>query len=108
MSMKCKNCNNLYNLTDITGEIIGRCCPKINDSVDIEIDRACNKCQGISNGDRIRNMSDEELADQILKIDQSEHIKFCQNKPECLECDVEITKEMCKQCLLDWLQKVVE
>lgn len=108
MSMKCKNCNNLLNMTDITGENICNWCPKINDSVDIEIDRACNKYQGISNGDRIRNMTDEELAEHILKIDQSEHIKFCQNKDECCECDAGITTDMCKQCLLEWLQKEVE
>jgi hypothetical protein len=61
-----------------------------------------------TNADRIRNMSDEELAEHIFKIDQSEHIKFCQNKPKCCECYEEITTDMCKQCLLEWLQKEVE
>ena len=62
----------------------------------------------MTNGDKIRSMSDEELGTQILKIDQSEHIKFCLNKPECVEDDTDITEDMCKHCLLEWLQKGVE
>lgn len=63
---KCKNCNNLYNMTDITGEKIGNWCPKINDSPDIEIERECEYCNAMTNGDKIRNMTDEELADFLI------------------------------------------
>ena len=106
--MKCKNCKNLLNITDITCENIVSWCPNINDYPDIEIERECKYCDTMTNGDKIRNMTDEELAEHILKIDQSEYIKFCQNKDECCECDVEITTDICKQCLLEWLQKEVE
>ena len=62
----------------------------------------------MTNGDKIRSMTDDELANQILKIDQSEYIKFCLNKPECVEGDIDITNDMCKQCLMEYLQKEVE
>lgn len=63
---KCKNCNNLYNLTDITGENIGNWCSKKCDNPDPEVDRKCDKYEGMTNGDKIRNMSDKELAEHIL------------------------------------------
>lgn len=101
--MKCKNCNNLYNLTDIKGEIVGRCCPKINDSVDIEIDRECDKYEGMSNADRIRNMTDEELAEFIEGL--SDH---CLAGIGEVDCSKQITCENCKITALTWLQKEVE
>ena len=90
---KCKNCNNLYNMTDITGENICNWCPKINDSVDIEIDRECDKYDGMTNADRIRNMTDEELAEYFSDLikDTQEH-EYCDDVSDWL----------------DWLQKEVE
>lgn len=110
--MKCKNCNNLYNMTDITGEKIGNWCPKINDSPDIEIERECEYYDTMTNADRIRNMTDEELAEHILSTPAYETcIKFCKNREECCEImdmDNDIPEEWCKQCLMEWLQKEVE
>lgn len=110
--MKCKNCNNLYNMIDIKGEIVARCCSRIGDSVDIEIDRECDKYEGITNADRIRNMTDEELAEHIITTPAYETcIKFCKNREECyaiMEMDNDIPEEWCKQCLLEWLKKEVE
>ena len=110
--MKCKNCNNLYNMTDITGEKIGNWCPKINDSPDIEIERECKYCDTMTNADRIRNMTDEELAEHILSTPAYETcIKFCKNREECCEImdmDNDVPEEWCKQCLLEWLQKEVQ
>ena len=110
--MKCKNCNNLYNLTDITGENIGNWCSKKCDNPDPEVDRKCDKYEGMTNGDKIRNMSDKELAENILSTPAYETcIKFCKNREECcaiMEMDNDIPEEWCKQCLLEWLQKEVE
>lgn len=101
--MKCKNCNNLYNMTDITGENIGSWCPNINDCPDIEIERECDKYKGVTNADRIRNMSDEELAEFIHKtiFDQGSNLFTCEEPP--VNCH-----EECKECYMDWLQKEVE
>lgn len=38
---KCKNCTNLYNLSDENDVIVGKWCPKINNSPDVETEREC-------------------------------------------------------------------
>ena len=67
----------------------------------------------MTNADRIRAMSDEELADAIVKmvcgIDPAEF--FCQNKKECedlMDADKEIPEEWCRQCVLAMLQQPAE
>lgn len=102
--MKCKNCNNLYNMIDIKGEIVARCCSRIGDSVDIEIDRECDKYEGITNADRIRNMTDEELSRFLY----SDYYCF-----DCTTCKEPVNEEgacigECRNELLRWLQKEVE
>ncbi len=65
----------------------------------------------MANADRIRAMSNEELAEMISAAHIDEHIRFCQNKPECddtLERGEPIHQEMCKQCLLEWLSRPAE
>ena len=61
--MKCKNCHNLYILTDLKDEVICKWCPNINDCPDIEIERECEYYNAMTNADRIRNMTDEKLAE---------------------------------------------
>ena len=102
---KCKNCNNLYNMTDITGKNIVNWCPKINDCPDIEIERECEYCNATTNADRIRNMTDEELAEFIqLKIDHGMNCLSCQEpKDEEGDCIGECVNET-----LRWLQKEAE
>ena len=57
-------------------------------------------------------MSDEELAELLYSIQNLEDkVKFCKNKIECdniLDSGKEIPDNMCKQCLVDWLQSEVE
>ena len=60
----------------------------------------------MTNADRIRAMSDEELADFMNK----EH-DFCKNWPKCMEMldhNELVPDNWCKKCLLAWLQKPVE
>ena len=59
---KCKNCNNLYNLSNKDDVIVGKWCPKINDSPHLDMERNCEHYKAMTNADRIRNMTDEELA----------------------------------------------
>jgi hypothetical protein len=61
-----------------------------------------------TNGDRIRAMSDEELAKYLMQAnDCGLSIPFCQNKKECdglLDNGI-IPDEMCMACMMAWLQK---
>jgi hypothetical protein len=65
-----------------------------------------------TNADRIRGMSDEELAAIIAADFTEEKLNYCQNKPECsaiLEtADGIISDEWCIQCALDWLKAETE
>ena len=77
---------------------------------------ACETCAGgttlddnalipMTNGDRIRAKTDEEL---IPFIDGK--IDFCKRSMECslmLEADKEIPEEWCRQCAIDWLRTEV-
>ena len=66
----------------------------------------------MTNADRIRSMSDEELAAVMMGIGSMEDkIHFCQNLQECDEL-LETTdggpEEKCIGCILQWLQKPAE
>ena len=63
-----------------------------------------------ANGDRIRNMSDEELAAWPIKLSDAgaEEIKFCQNRQECeddLSAGRELPESRCIECMVGWLQR---
>ena len=66
---KCKNCNNLYNLSNKDDVIVGKWCPKINDSPHLDMERSCENYKAMTNADRRRSMTDEELADFIINFD---------------------------------------
>ena len=60
-----------------------------------------------SNGDVIRQLSDEELAVLVYKLSDC----WCQNLPECkeaLDSLNEIPEEKCLACALAWLRKPAE
>lgn len=65
------------------------------------------KQKTMTNADRIRAMSDEELASYW-----AEHYdEFCPNKPECgaiLDTENSIPDGWCAACVLEWLRKPVE
>lgn len=81
---KCKNCTNLYNMSNENDEIVGKWCPKTNDSPDVESERECRHYKCMTQADRIRSMSDEELAEFL-----------CPSEEECGEW-------------VDWLRSEVE
>ena len=61
-----------------------------------------------TNYDRIRSMSIEELIDKIFDMEAAPmyEIPFCGNRTACddiLDSGEEVPKEMCRQCLKDWL-----
>lgn len=65
-----------------------------------------------TNGDRIRAMSDDELAGLLLGFaDLDDRIGFCKAHPECealLNSEDEIPTEWCKACVIKWLRTVEE
>ena len=68
-----------------------------------------------TNADRIRAMSDSELADLIMKLNKhsiDELLHYCKNKALCTGLLINenrpIPSEWCKQCLIEWLQEEAE
>lgn len=65
-----------------------------------------------TNADRIRSMTDEELAREInLLLEGEISSPYCRELPECdddLERDVLIPLERCEQCVLNWLRQPAE
>ena len=73
--MKCKNCGNLeYRRGE---ENPYPWCPVHDDCFDIEAERDCRSYEPQPNADRIRTMSDEDLAEWILKHDT---ITYCHGR----------------------------
>lgn len=89
-----------YNkLAELNGSINSTCnCQHDSNSRDNE---PCCRCDSrTTNADRIRNMSDEELAD-ILFDSCIDHI-------EVSSCERMFEKDSCKECVLKWLQSEAE
>lgn len=85
------------------------------DSEDLNF-RKCVDSDGdlITNADRIRAMSDEELAEKMMTHVShviGDFIPFCESKAQCIEMNENnkiINDATCKQCLIEWLQKESE
>lgn len=95
---KCKNCENLGYLFD--GDRVGErvWCGNIADSPVLDMERDCEYYVPQTNADRIRSMTDEELA-EVLFGSCIEHMGV----EECSH-----PEEACKSCVLDWLKEESE
>ena len=90
--VKCRNCNNLKH----------HWCERVVDSPDEDMVRDCQYFWQKTNADRIRAMSDEELADYLYR----DMIGFvCEMKRERNESCSEYG---CKDCMMEWLQQPAE
>ena len=95
----CKKCNNLVN----------DWCEKVIDSPDPDIQRDCPHFREKTNADRIRAMSDEELATHLHDIGWDCHLCAehgrLDNEPLLRgeKCD-----EKCVEHCLEWLKKPAE
>lgn len=61
-----------------------------------------------TNADKIRSMSDEELAAYLRELECLERDDYCRNIPECdelLKTPDGIPEEKCRRCLVDWLRQ---
>ena len=82
----CEKCNNLVN----------DWCEKVIDSPDPDMVRDCRHFLEKTNADRIRAMSDEELADVVAN-----GVGCVRKAPHCRADD-------CTPCILDWLKQPAE
>ena len=93
-NIKCRNCFFYRN----------EWCEKIVDSPDPEEARDCNYFREMTNADRIRELSDEELAGLIRVIYMSEECPL-----GTLECETCFFKEVCAGTYfgkeIEWLQQ---
>lgn len=65
--VKCNNCKNLE--TKDNGFDAYSWCEKINDCPHEDIERDCEHYVPMTNADRIRSMTDEELADFLVTVE---------------------------------------
>lgn len=99
-----KGCKNCPAYAKCTVTYRGSACAALRGTYGIDSDPEI-----ITNADRIRAMSDEELAEFINRCTSVEGApRFCRNLPECdadLETDTLIPLERCSACLLHWLKQ---
>ena len=91
---KCKNCINLQN----------HWCDMVADSPDENAERECGHYKRMTQADRIRAMSDEELAELLDSVDNG-GIRALDVDYPCDECT---QKTKCEDCFKEWLRSEVE
>ncbi len=93
---KCRNCVRFVHLNDDGEKTLGRgnwCC-YIGDSPDEDLERECCAFRPQTNANRIRAMSDEELAEWLgLKV------SACNGNEKCGD------DYTCDACWLEWLKR---
>ena len=100
--VKCNNCKNLE--TKDNGFDAYSWCEKINDCPHGDIERDCEHYVPMINADRIRSMTDKELAEMLSVVSQhcvvylSDHI----------DCRHSRCESSCKSNIKKWLQKESE
>lgn len=76
-NVNCKNCKNYKN----------EWCEKITDSPDPEIERDCTYFSHVTNGDKIRRMTDDDLTAVLMcPYEFTSHGCIHIEKPECTDC----------------------
>lgn len=96
---KCKNCIKLKN----------HWCDMVADSPDENAERECCTYERMTNADKIRSMSDEELAEFISKVNRTCIVDALGGDTQCDYEDVNCTECKAKFCgIQKWLQSEVE
>lgn len=98
-NIKCKHCNNLRN----------HWCEKVVDSPDEELLRDCQRFWEKTNADRIRAMSDTELAHFMAERNVNESTVLLLNEEHSLTAiQIEALKHRIYCACLQWLKQPVE
>lgn len=105
--MKCKNCTRLFKNMEEESDKFGLVwCDSICDSPDVEEERDCIFYNAMTNGDRIRRMSNEELADIVFcpydTAGEPEEIMPCLLGEESF-----VSPDKCKECMMAWLGREI-
>ena len=95
---KFKNCKHLCTIHDYKKEFF-KWCSLIDDCPHEDIERDCEHYSPMTNADRIRSMTDEELALAIMCPAEYD-LNFNKNE----KCNGEMNKN-CYECSLKWLQE---
>lgn len=66
---KCKNCKYLNTVRDDLRDEPFKWCACIDDCPHVDIERECDYYAPMTNADRIRSMTDEELAEFIVNLE---------------------------------------
>lgn len=77
------------------------------------IEQDCNECRMCGNGkggkkmtnaDRIRNMTNEELAEFLLKVNSAYSEPYMTGETDCKWEDYPTHDKGCKDCFKEWLE----
>ena len=58
----------------------------------------------MTRAEKIRNMTNEEMADFALETGIDTYFDFCKNTEECDNLEPEERNTRCRQCLLEYLE----
>ena len=91
-------------------------CDKCKYNSKSESEYPCNQCvhnatdkfKPITNADRVRSMSDEELAEFLLKVNTAYAEPCMTGESDCKWEDYPTHDKGCKNCFLEWLQSEAE
>lgn len=62
----------------------------------------------MTRGDKIRSMTDEQIAEVLIEHNMDYGIDFCQNKEECNQDGPKDPETDCTRCLIEWLKQEVD
>ena len=107
MRKHCGNCANHRKETNQFSEACSKCVAAVLENGE-RTDPSHWREKPMTNADRIRAMSDAELAEHLY---YGFDVQYCHNSPECaamLDTDEGIPEAKCKGCALEWLQQPAE
>ena len=58
----------------------------------------------MTRADRIRSMTNEELADFAMDTEIDDYFHFCKNNEECDNLEIADRKTRCRKCLTEYLE----
>lgn len=104
--MKCKNCARFVHVNEDNERTTGKpnWCFYLEDSPCEDLERECKAFTPLRNADRIRSMTDEELAEWL--DNEFGKCEWC-DVDSLLEGECE-ARDDCKLCILDWMRQEVE
>lgn len=103
--MTCRNCKHDKFAVDEMDGAQFHWCKKYYDSYDDSKAEECESYEPKTNADKIRNMTDEELADFIQRVQIGDFSNLDYGKTFCDMCN---DKYQCEDCLKLWLKQHVE